>query len=369
MTTKTIYIALLAWGSVAFCACDPIREPATDNFDRKAMLQNYADNLIKPAFASLQIKANALQAATDEFTNTVTEQNLATLQTAWKESYTEFQYTSPYNFGPVGEQGTRKKWVFEVATFPVNIAGIESKIAANTTSLNDFDRDARGFLAAEYLIFDTQSDNNAVLNRFSSTARRNYLKAVVANLKRQVDEVVTAWNGEYAAEFVGNDGTSAGSSTFYLFNEFVVSYEALKNFKLGLPLGKRPNQTQSAPELAEAYYSGQSLPMLGHHLNAIENLWHGRNTSGKDGIGFKEYLENVEGGLTLVANTEAQLAAIRTAQNAIPTTTPLSVQITTNPTPIENFYVEIQKNTKYFKSEMQSALDITLTDSGDTDGD
>lgn len=370
MKMKTIVITsvTLFLSTLCFTACDPTTEPTGDSFDRKAMLQNYADNLIKPSFAELQSKVNALQTATGTFTTTVTEQNLTALQTAWKDAYTAFQYANAFNFGPAGEAGTRKKLVEEAGTFPVSTTKIESKIAANTTNLNDFDRDARGFLAVEYLLFNLQNDNAAIVTQFASAARRNYLTALSAKLKEQTDAVVTAWNDTYTTEFVNDNGTSAGSSTSQLYNEFVASFEAIKNLKLGLPLGKRAPQTEAAPQLVEAYYSGQSLPMLASHLTSIENIWYGRSRSGQDGVGFKEYLANVEGGPALITATETQLAAIRTAQNAVPTTTALSVQIAANSAPAESLYTELQKHVRYFKSDMSSLLGIAITfSSGDGD--
>ncbi len=368
---KTIVSATLIvlLGTLCFTACDPSSEPTNDSFDRKAMLQNYANNLIKPSFVELQSKVNALQTATGTFGTTVNEQNLAALQTAWKDAYTAFQYANAFNLGPAGEAGTRKKLVEEAGTFPVSTTKIENKIAANTTNLNDFDRDARGFLAVEYLIFNRQNDNAAIVTQFANAARRNYLAALTAKLKEQVDAVVTAWNDAYTTDFLNNNGTSAGSSTSQLYNEFVASFEAIKNLKLGLPLGKRAPQTEAAPQLVEAYYSGQSLPMLTAHLTAIENIWYGKSTlNGQDGIGFKEYLQSVEGGSALIASTETQLAAIHTALQAIPTATPLSVQIVNSPVPVENFYNELQKNVRYFKSDMSSLLGIAITfSSGDGD--
>ena len=352
-----------------FAACDPKGEPSADSFDRRAMLQNYADNLIKPAFANLQARINALQTAATAFTTTTNAQNLSTLQTAWKDALIALQYTNAYNFGPAREEGTRKKLTEEMATFPVSEQKIETNIAANNTSLNDFNRDARGLLAVEYLIFNFRNDNNAILAQFTGSApRRDYLLALTRKLKTQVDEVVTVWNGSYATEFVNNDGIAAGSSTSQLYSEFLASYEGIKNFKVGLPLGKRSTQSEIRPDLVEAYYSGLSLEMIGHNLTAVENIWYGQRQDGRAGVGFYDYLNNVEGGPALITKTEAQLAAIRTAKNALPANIPLAQQISENKAPIEAFYIELQKNVRYFKSDMVSLLGITITFvSGDGD--
>ncbi len=180
--------------------------------------------------------------------------------------------------------------------------------------------------------------------------------------------MVNAWNGAYYTEFIGNKGTDAGSSTSQCYNEFVRSFESAKNFKLGLPLGKRPGQIQAEPQLVEAYYSGKSLECLRLHLTAIENIWYGRSKSGQDGVGFREYLEKVEGGPALIISTETQLAALRTALAAVSDTPALSVQITNANPQLETLYTEFQKMTRYFKSDLSSLLGIAITfSSGDGD--
>ncbi|WP_345239512.1 imelysin family protein [Nibrella saemangeumensis] len=349
-------------------ACSKPGEVDTgQNFDRKAMLQQYADNLIRPAYADLQAKVNVLNTAAATFSGSPTAANLTALQTAWTEAYTAWQFANAYNFGPAGEEGVRKGLIEEVGTFPTSTAKVEATITTNNANFNDFNRDARGLPAVEYLIFSPQGNNTQIVTSFQSASRRNFLTAATADIKKRVDEVVTGWS-TYSGNFVNRNGTDAGSATSELYNEFIRSYEAIKNFKIALPLGKRPGQTAAEPTRAEGYYSSQSLTFIKAHLTAIENIWYGRARDGKDGVGFKEYLENVEGGQALVASAEAQLGNVRKALNALPENVPLSQQIQTNPAAVENVLNEFQKLTRFFKSDMSSLLGIAITfASGDGD--
>ncbi|KOY86448.1 hypothetical protein AD998_10085 [bacterium 336/3] len=332
------------------------------------MLENYAQNLIKPAYSDLQNQVNTLKTVSDNFLNTTNTDNLVALQNAWTNAYSSFQYANAYNFGIAGEQGLNKSLVEEVATFPASTSKIETAIANNTANFNDFNRDARGFLAIEYLIFDGSGNQQNIINTFSNTTRKNYLRDAISNLKNRIDIVASAWNGTYYNEFIQNTGTDVGSSTSQLYNEFIRSYETIKNLKLGIPLGKSLGQTQAEPQRAEAYYSGKSLDMIKLHFQAIENVWYGKSKDGVDGIGFKEYLESVEGGNALIASTENQLLVIKNQLNNIPNTPSLAVQIQTNPTPLENLHTELQRHTRFFKSDMSSLLGISITfSSGDGD--
>ncbi len=371
MQLKIILYGLLALvaAAIGLVACQVTPESDPD-FDRRKMLENVADNLIKPAFTDLQTQVNILKTAADAFARNPDNQNLVQLQTAWKSACVAWQFANAYNFGPAGEDGLRKGLIEEIGTFPVSSTKIEAAVAGGNPNFNDFNRDARGFLAVEYLIFDLEGNNARIVGGFTDPNRKKFLSGAVANIQTRVNEVVAAWNGGYRAEFIANDGTGAGSSTAQFYNEFVRSFEAIKNFKVGLPLGKRPGQTQTEPARVEAYYSGQSLLMIQNHLAAIENIWYGKgkNQDGQDGLGFKEYLEAVEGGREVAAATETQLAAIKKSLGALPATTPFSRQVQNQPAQVEAFYNELQKNVRYFKSDMSSRLGIAITfSSGDGD--
>ncbi|GAB4125654.1 MAG: hypothetical protein OHK0045_10110 [Raineya sp.] len=361
-------ILLIAISSLVFLACKKNNSEPSERFDRARMLENYAQNLIKPAYQDLQNQVNALKTAADAFVANTNLQNLQALQVAWQNAYIAWQYVNAYNFGPAGEQGTRKGLIEEIGTFPVSETKIESIITNNNANFNDFNRDARGFLAVEYLIFHLNNDNDAILSNFASANRKNFLSGVVNNIKTRVDEVVAAWNGSYFNEFISNAGTDVGSSTSQLYNEFVKSFESIKNFKAGLPLGKRPGQVQAEPTRVEAYYSGKTRQMMNEHLQAIENIYYGKTKDGTDGIGFKEYLENVEGGTNLIASTQNQWTAVKNAFNAVPQTPRISEQITNSPAAFDNLHTELQRHTRFFKSDMSSILGIAITfSSGDGD--
>ena len=150
-----------------FPSCKDKTDITANNFDRKLMLQNYADKLIKPAFLDLKTQVAILQTATQSFTTAPNTANLTALQTAWTDAYSAFQYTNSYNFGVAGEQGLRKNLIEEIATFPVSVTKIDNAITQGNANFSDFNRDARGFLAVEYLIFNLNNDNGLIINKFS----------------------------------------------------------------------------------------------------------------------------------------------------------------------------------------------------------
>ncbi|AEE49622.1 imelysin family protein [Haliscomenobacter hydrossis] len=348
-------------------ACDS-NESGKDEetFDRAAMLEHYASNIIKPAYTTLAEKTLALQSATAVFRSSSNDVNLAALQKAWKDAALAWQKANGFNFGPAGEEGLRKGLVEEVGTFPVSTAKIENSVSNGQWNLADFNRDARGLLAIEYLLFGENKTSIEILNSFTGVSKRaEFLDALAKDVHQRVTEINEAWK-TYATEFTKNAGTDVGSSTSMLYNEFVRSFEALKNFKVGVPLGKRVGQTKSEPQLAEAYYSGESLSLLRAHFNAVENLWYGH--ASVPGASFRAYLETVVGGKELIASTETQLAAVRQAFEAVPAIPSMAEQIKNSPAKLEALHTELQKLTRFFKSDMSSLLGIAITfSSGDGD--
>jgi uncharacterized protein len=356
-------VLLCVIGMIGFSSCkDDVKDP--DTFNRSEMLSYYADNLIVPGYTATETAVVELQTAVNTF---LADRNATTLQLAqekWTSAFLAFKRVNAYNFGPAGEDGLRKSLQEEVATFPISDTKMQNILNGAAYNLNDFNRDARGFLAIEYLIFSQTLSNEELLASFDSAQKRDFLVALTADVLSRISTVKQAWTSSYRSSFVSNNGTDAGSSTSLLYNEFVKSYENLKNFQLGLPCGLRPGQTGVAPNLVEAFSSGQSITFIKAQLNSLENIWRG----GSDEKGFKKYLMSVTGGPALVSTTEAALGMVRQKMDVLLESIPMQQQLIDNPQPIIDLHTEIQKNTKNYKSDLSSLIGIAITySSGDGD--
>lgn len=369
---KTILVFSTLCFSAVFlfssCKKDETTEDAQNAFDRSEMLQHYGQQLIVPALEKAKNSADELRDAAEAFYTTFDATTLDILQEKWLAAYEDFMLINSFNFGPGGESGLNRSLVEEVATWPANVTLIENNISNNNASFNDFSRDNRGFHAADYLLFGGSTDAD-VLIAFEDEKRRNYLRAVAQRIYNQINTVHVAWtSGGYLNTFVSSNGTDVGSSVSVMYNEFVKSFEAMKNFKLALPLGLRLGQSGPEPQLVEARYSGESLRFFKAHWTQIKNLWYGRNATGTDGMGWREYLESVEGGPALIASTETQMNDIDQALQNIPNNPSLEQQINTNFAALNELHTKFQQHTRFFKSDMSSVLGITITfSSGDGD--
>jgi len=347
------------------CEKDEDDPPSSSSFDRSSLLQNFSDNLFIPALSDLDTETKELHTAVEAFTQAPSESLLTDVQREWEEAYLAFQYCNSLNFGP--GDGTFGTFLENTATFPVNTALTESYIAQGDASFSNFDRDTRGFLVLEYLTFDRSGDNAAIVSSFSDANRVAYLHAVADDLVTRCEDLRTDWQ-TYRNEFIENDGTGSGSSIALFYNEWVKSFEAAKNFKVGLPAGKRPGQVQPEPDQVEAYYSGRSLTFLRAHLQAVENIYFGIAKSGADGVGFDDYVRTTVGGDELVQETIAQWTVVKEKLGAVPTSPTFSELVANESTEVDELHTELSRHTRYFKSEMSSNLGITITfDSGDGD--
>ncbi len=362
-STGVLLFMLIA--ALGFFACndDSTDDTMGENFDRAALLESVADNLIIPNFEALQSSVNSLSQATDAFVQTTSEENLITLREAWEQSAIDHQHCSAFGFGPANLLlGAYAK---VLGVFPINVEKVEQNILNPNFDLpNSFDTDVRGFYTVEYLIYDNDRSNGELIADFDQN-RKDYLLLIVNELKTTFDNIVSEWNTSYRQDFINNDGTSAGSSISLFYNEFVKDYEILKNFKVELPAGLTAGQSDVDGTLVEAYYSGISRDLIEEHFENSKNIWFGLSRSGQDIIGFEEYLESVEGGPDLIMTTKEAIARIDGSIANLP-----QGRLSDN---LENDAITVlrdnlQANTANFKSSMSSLLGISITfNSGDGD--
>lgn len=335
------------------------------SFDRKLLLENFADNIIIPNWATMKTATDALSSSADAFINAPGTTTLQATQTAWTNAYMAWLHCNAFNYGP-GEKPIFGMVNENLGTWPVNTPVVESRIAAADYKFDDFRRDSRGFLTAEYLLYG-QGAVDSFTTSANAANRKQYLQKLIADIKTWVDENNTGWT-TYRDAFVANTDKSAGSPTSMLYNEFVKSFEAIKNFKIGLPAGKRAGQTKAEPQLCEAYYSGQSIKFIKEHIKAVEQMWRGIGVNGTDGIGFDDYLDKVTGGPALKTETIAQLEAVKNASNGFADTEILSQLVVNDAARVDVLHTEYQKMTRFFKSDLSSLLGIAITfSSGDGD--
>ncbi len=361
-------IIIIAALGLCLASCTESGGPQADTFDRTAMLTQLADNLIIPSYdsaatASVRLATNSESILTD---GDVSSADVYELRREFTDLALQWQRIVTYNFGPAeGDFGTLAE---DAATFPCDTAEVWRRIAAGDTLLRDFRRDTRGLATIDYLLFRRDAAEIARdLSDASAGNMRTYLRRVINRLRDELTSAASAWKQTYRSIFINRSGTDAGSSVSLLLNELNKSFELLKNYKLGLPLGLRAGQTTTEPTKIESYYSGLSYLLLGLHYSSIREIWSGRLRNGTQIPSFRAYLLTVVNGPRLIEETEAQFARIDAAYGLVGQST-MSELIRSNPQALVALHTEMQKLTRFIKSEMSSLLGISITySSGDGD--
>ena len=336
---------------LSFSSCDDPAGPVGQGYDRKAMLEFTAKNTIIPLYGDMYQAVKSHDSTLQSFAENQSEQNAQELCNSWRRMAEAWQYVVFFDF-------------------PASALKIESSINAKDTSFRNFDRDSRGLYALEYLIFkDSASFIQSIKDQPFKLA---YMKAVSRNILSRVETVLNQWQGVYGTAFINNDGAQAGSSISELYNAFVFHFEVMKNYNLGLPMGKRAGQVNSEPSKVEGYYSGYSTALLQAKYTALRHLWFGYArlslATSLSANGFKEYILSVENGPRLAQDTELQWNVIGTGISTIDAQVPLHTMIIGQSSQLEQIFLEMTKHTRFIKSEMSSLLGISITyASGDGD--
>ena len=360
MIKHTLILILLA---VFLMGCGDTGGPS-DAFDRTRMLTEVAEKAIMPSYAGMLEASEQLVAAIDACTQSPSEATLQTARKAWIDAAEAWQYAQLFTFGPAdGVTGTLNE---NINTFPTSIAKIEATIASGDTSLRNFDRDARGLPALDYLLFSADASASAEALK-ASAMRAAYTRAVARDILTQVERVHAAWLGGYREAFIARSGSDAGSGATQMFNAFNRAFELLKNYKIGIPAGLQAGQTAPSPTSVEAPYSEQSWRLAQVHMKALRMFWYGNAMNGTSFTSLRSYVL-ARGGAALEASTREQFDAIDRASSQIADDASLAALSAAEDPALKAYYVELQKLTRFIKSETSSLLGLSITyASGDGD--
>jgi predicted lipoprotein len=364
-------LMILALSSMLIAACDKNKgkTPATDDFDKKALLSNISNNLILPYYFDYAQKTATLKSMVADFTTDPNTAKLDSLRIELKQTVIAWQYVAAFEFGPAQEISLYSN----TNTFPTDTANVRNNIASGNYNLATAANIAsKGFPAIDFLVYGASKTDNEIVALYKtsslSTNYQNYLLDIATEIDNNAKSVYNKWNTSYKNEFINNTGNSVGSSVGMLVNQLNYDWEFLKNFQIGIPLGKR-TLGNPLPEKVEAYFGGYSSELAKEHQTAISNLYFG---IGKDGInreGFDDYLVFLKtnyNGQPLADAIKGQFEKVKTTLALVPE--PLSKAVVDQQSLVNTTYSEMQKQLVLLKTDLPSALGVLITYQ-DNDGD
>jgi predicted lipoprotein len=340
------------------CACR--KDQSDETPTTYPALRHIAETYILPGYSALYSELTTLETETGLFLNQPDETSLGNLRLAHKSAWLSWQRASCFGFGPAEIHQLKEK----LNTFPADTSDIEERILTGTGSPGN--NDTGGFPAVDYLLYRPGFSDAQIAASFAGlegAQRRTYLQTCIAQMRAVTEAVKSDWNHAYFESFANAQGQNGNSSLSLLVNSYIIDYEWLKRNKIALPLGLLtlgiPLETRT-----EAYFGGYSLELAMNHLKFLREMF-----ASEYGIGFDDMLNEVGASKNGGPLDEAILAvfdqAISQGENL---QDPLSQQILSDPDPVTTFYQTLQSNVVLLKTDMTSALGVSITYS-DNDGD
>ncbi|PPK95147.1 imelysin [Nonlabens xylanidelens] len=367
-------LVLVLFAAIAIGSCSESEDDGvttTDSFDRKALLENAADNIIIPALQDLSDDLNSLKTSKDLFIATPNQANLDELREKWLDAYMTWQYVEMFNIGRAEEI----LYSFQMNVYPTNVTDIQNNIASasyDLTSPNN--NDAVGFPAVDYLLYGTANNDVDILNYystdFSAASHQQYLSDVIDQMDALTTTVLSDWTGSYRDTFVNSTGNTVTSSVNLLINDFIFYYEkGLRANKVGIPAGVF--STTPLADRVEGLYSKEfSKELALEGLQAVDDFFNGRAYNGTTtGLSYASYVTELRtnnGTSDLTTAINNQLAAARAQMNVLDDN--FANQVNTDNTLMTRTYDELQVATVLFKIDMLQTLNISV-DFVDADGD
>ncbi len=343
-----------------------------DSFDREAMLQNWADNIIVPGYTSYVSELVSLEAAVQSFADSPSIVTLEDARTAWLSANIAWQKVAMFEIGKAEELSL----INYTNIYPTNTEDLIQTIQSGSYDLTSVNKqDEQGFPAIEFLLYGVKETDQAIVDLYSQEMANHpykiYINDLAERLRFLAESVLTDWEGGYRDTFVSNDGSASTSSVNKLVNDYLFYYE--KHFragKIGIPAGIFSANTQ--PEKVEGLYSGKSKELFLTGLKALQDFFNGKSPDSNlavEGEGLKSYLDfvqTVSGGENLGELINLQFEAARAKAQLLEDD--FSTQVESDNKLMLETYDELQKNVVNLKVDMLQALNIRV-DFVDADGD
>lgn len=370
-----LYCSLLLLLCVCTGAGQPPVPPAPETpgaaFERSRMLDHLARHVMWPTYAEFASATSLLPELTAQFCAALSVEQLAALQQAWRRAVAPLQRSAAFRLGPaIGLAAAVDFWPSRPQVMqrvlgnplPITAEFIESAGAA-----------ARGVSAIEYLLFDADGGNAAIMAQFrdglKGERRCAYLGGLSQHLTQQAQFVANAWSpdgGNFVAELAKAGHGSVVYPTVHaavsdVVNRFIVALEKVYKDKLGRPL--HGNGRAPWPDWVEAGRSGNSLDNIVENLRGLHAVYAGHDGA-TDGLGFDAYLTALGSplGKRLTQHLQTAIEAVR----AIPP--PLRVAVVAQPQAVEAAYQELKTLLILLKVDLTNLLGVTV-DFSDNDSD
>ena len=270
--------SIITLAAIVMVGCQPGVNP------EQQLASNTAE-VVKPAYDRLQDSLTRFSQKAEAFCLAPTAVNRTAVEQQWKASMLRWQQANVVNFGPITLDSMAWKFQFWPDRKNLTRKKVETALAADKqwtrASISKASVVARGFGAAEYLLFDPE-----VSKQISEPRRCQYLKVVAEVMQRNAGKLSRNWQSgeqrypEEMLSMVSDDPDNNFLVSGMLVGSINNALELTKR-KLRAPFGKNVSNVGN-PYQAESWRSRTSLDNIRVTLAASAELFRGGKGYGLD---------------------------------------------------------------------------------------
>jgi uncharacterized protein len=346
------------------------KEPMGSALDRGALLRDVAANVVRPAYASLAARASEMESSMAQFEASLSLEDLLAVHSAWQLTMDAWQDCEAFKIGPQYTTSLNS----QIANWPEDQDLIESEIAGSgpidAAYINSTGSTRKGLSAAEYLLFGTENNVQAVHEALTTAPgavrRRTYLASLCTDVRLRSHAVNDAWRpdaGNYEAQFVAATQSDISGSLNLLVNAWIEHIEWVRREKVQLP-GGIDTGTPANGDKVENGHSQRSLANIRRNVQQWKALFSSAGGTGLDdalvAVGATYQSED----LAEKVRQELDLALA----NCDAIQEPLHQAVINLPAEVNELYLTLKRLTVLTKVDVASNLGVIVTFS-DNDGD
>ena len=197
----------------------------SQTFDRKALLTNWANNIIIPLYENFNTNLTALSDEITKFNETPNLDNLKLVREKWLDAYKSWQHVEMFNLGKAEETYFQSK----MNVYPSDKERIERNLTNETYNLdNPNNNDAQGFPALDYMLYGSDESDEKIVDKYLLENKKynTYLSSLIDKMVSNTSVVVNDWNQNKDTYINSTENTST-SSINKITNDFIYYYEKL----------------------------------------------------------------------------------------------------------------------------------------------
>jgi predicted lipoprotein len=352
-TTKILGLVILI--TVTY-ACNPKKVEQTDEFKKGDLLSNMSA-VIQNDYQQVLEGVTSLETSYNQFVISKNQKDFDSLQSKWEAAYLAWQNVLAYDFGP----GMDNYLKTNLGTFPTDTLKVTNYIKDNNYDLASISSNvAKGFHVFDFLLY---RDN--AISYFNDKNYSDYGTAVITQMKTLLQNTISSWK-TYQTTFVSSTGTESTSSFSVFVNDYIKAYEECKWTKVGIPLGKQSLDVIQ-PNYIETPKAKFTWKLLIANIKAVKRQFNGDFQSGKQGIGFDDYMKAVNKA-DLVTTINAEFDAIISTVQGFNEDLGTMLNDAAKKKQVDDLYTKIHNLTIHLKTDMTAAFGVMITYQ-DNDGD